>query len=153
MTQRGQVALRFAFALFVLSVLPPYVQASHSEAEDCRVCEATPDSPAKQKCVKKLLPWVKSRLFDHQENMNAKIIIQWEDYLGIKDSDYQRVVAMLPIIAKADEIRSAARAKGLPESAVSIQMAGYYESCGPEWKEWVEKSRKSSTYESLQESK
>ena len=145
MNHHGRVALRIALGMLMLFMLPTHLRASESHSEEFSICQATPDSPAKRKCVKKILPWVKSRLFDHQENINAKIIIQWEDYLGIKDSDYQRVVAMLPIIAKADEIQAESRSKGMSESAVAIQRAGYYESLGPEWKKWADKARKTAT--------
>ena len=151
MNQHGNLALRIGLGMLMLSVFPLHSKANQGHSEDFSICQATPDSPAKRKCVKKLLPWIKSLLFDRYQPSHAKIIIQWEDYLGIKDSDYQRVLAMMPMLDRAAEIMTDARGRGMSQYAVCIQVAGYYESLGPEWKKWAEYYRKSASRAALAE--
>jgi hypothetical protein len=138
MTQHDYFVFKMLLAILVMSLLPTRVRANWDQ--DYQVCIQTPDSAAKHRCVQKLLPRVKHLFFDSQRADLVDRLIEWDNYLGIQDADYQKAVAMKPVLARASQIY-AENAGDKNYYGGFTAMAGYYDSLGPEWKKWGDRAR------------
>jgi len=126
-------------ATFVLLAfaLPPIAKASDMK-EAYIVCNATPDGPGKQQCMKSLRPKYRSKAFSVKMCANTfwvATFVAIDDSLGIHDADYEKALKMLEIMNKAGSIgqeNSQRSGQGMYE------MAGYYNSLGSEWKPWAD---------------
>lgn len=128
--------------ILMATALAMPTKARADSETDMDVCRLTPDSPAKQKCTRKLLPFVKHLAFNPHLSWyttgNLDLLISWEDYLGIRDSDYDKAKSMIPIVAHASELAGpTASLKGI------LQAAGYYDSLGSQWKKYASEAKKS----------
>jgi hypothetical protein len=104
--------------------------------QDFLVCNATPDSPAKQECMKKLQEPYKRKAF----SVKACTVTFWlqdflaiDDYLKIHDADYDKALKMLGVMNEAESVFER---NGSGYSAYYSE-AGYYNSAGSEWKPWA----------------
>jgi hypothetical protein len=136
MIQYGRSALRFTLAVVVLSMAPAYA----ANPQEFNICQATPDSPAKHKCVEKLLPALKKRAFGYPmfDTGWLDMVISWENYLGVHDSDYDRASATREAISKGNE-QTAGAGDCLQQFT---QLIGYYRSLGPEYKKYADQAKK-----------
>jgi hypothetical protein len=115
--------------------------ATMPKNSDIDICRETPESPAKQSCVKRLLPNVRSVLFANSPTLNpywSNLYISWSDYLGVHDDDYHRAVEIKETLRGGDQVRGQNRTK--PDDGY-FAMAGYFNSLGAKWNGYANQAR------------